>query len=179
MAHSNCKKKDMENLDVELEMMNTQPNELDITDIEGLHYLADYVLSMLEMSGYLYDEEGNNIVEYHIDQGGKDSDSKLEAIWKTHNAHRMESYLNFRENEELHKISFSDVCNLSFEEIKNKYLSDILQKARNIMRKGTLHPFDVPSPKISDEYLDNLLALCWRDDLKLWAIRWDENFQKR
>lgn len=177
MIHNN--KRDIENLDVELERMETKPNELDITDIEGLHYLADYVLFILKTSGYVFDEEGDNIVEYHIHQGGEYSDLKMEEIWESHIEHRKESYLNFEENEELHKLSFSDACNLSFEEIKEKYLSDILQKARNIMRKGTLHPFDVPSPKITDEYLDNLLALCWKENLKLWAIRWDENFQMK
>lgn len=122
----------------------------------------------------MYDDDGNHIAETYINQDEEYSDRKIDDIWKNHKEHRKESYLNFRENEELRKISFSDACNMSLQEIKNKYLASILGKAKNIMRKGTLHPYDIPSPNIPDEYLEDLFALLWREDLKIWAIQWDK-----
>ncbi len=90
---------------------------------------------------------------------------------------RHNNFLDFRENEELQKISFSEALYMPLETIKEKYLKDVLPKARGIMRKGTmtiLCPYAV-SDELPDSFLDDLLALRWRENLKLWTIQWDQD----
>lgn len=111
----------------ELKQSDFAPEELDITNIEGLFYIADYVLSTLRMSGYFYDDEGDFVAEQLSDQ-------EVKVLCENFNNNNKYSYLNYRDNTELHSIS--------------------------------------------DEYLDDLLAFCWRESLKIWAIRWDDRFKK-
>jgi len=68
--------------------------------------------------------------------------------------------------------SLGDEDYLNFPE-KEKYLKNVLSKARNIMRKGTMVFLYEVSAEIPDSYLDDLLALRWRENLKLWAIQWE------
>lgn len=57
--------------------------------------------------------------------------------------------------------------------IRETYLKDVLTKARNILRKGTLQCGDYTiSDEVPDSYLDDLLALRWRENLKLCAVQW-------
>ena len=82
-------------------------------------------------------------------------------------------YLNFPENEELHQISFGEALDMPLSVIRETYLKDVLTKARNILRKGTLQCGDYTiSDEVPDSYLDDLLALRWRENLKLCAVQW-------
>lgn len=69
------------------------------------------------------------------------------------------------------KISFYDASHLSFKEIKEKYLKEILPMARGIMRKDArLAHGAVVSDEVPDEFLDDILALRWKENSKLWLL---------
>lgn len=85
-----------------------------------------------------------------------------------------EAYLDFRENEELQKLTFQDALGLTLREVKEKYIGAILPIAREICRKDPQVKYGmVVSDEVDDAYLDNLLALRWKENLKLWTIQWD------
>ena len=69
---------------------------------------------------------------------------------------------------------------MPLDEIKEKYLKDVLPMMRGILRKDTSAFGDlfVVSDEVPDSYLDDLLALRWRENLKLWAMQWDKERQK-
>ncbi len=64
---------------------------------------------------------------------------------------------------------------MTHQEIIDKFLKPYLNKARNMMRKGS---YDFTPLKVSDdisaEYLDNLFALRYKENLKLWTIQFDD-----
>ena len=63
---------------------------------------------------------------------------------------------------------------MPLKEIKKEYLGQYMPMLRGILRKGTMECGVVPSEEIPDSYLDDLLALRWRENLKLWAMQWDQ-----
>lgn len=120
-----------------------------------------------------FDNEGNYIMHQL-------SEEERYAIYEKCDANTKNGYLNFRENEELHQLSFHDALYMPLEEIKEKYLKDVLPVARGILRKDTM-AFGccfVVSDEVPYSYLDDLLALRWRENLKIWTIQWDEEEEK-
>lgn len=158
--------------------MNYPKNEngmyiLSIWDQEDLHYVAEDVIVGLRYNRHHFDDEGN----YIMDQL---SEKERHAIYEKHDANARTDYLNFRENEELHQFSFHDALYMPLDEIKEKYLKDVLPVARGILRKDTSAFADsfVVSDDVPDSYLDDLLALRWRENLKLWTMQWDKTMQQ-
>ena len=131
------------------------------------------VIVGLRYCRYYFDGEGN----YIMDQL---SEEERHAVFEKCDANARKDYLNFDENEELHQRSFHDALYMPLEEIKEKYLKDVLPVARGILRKGTssfCYPF-VVSDEVLDSYIDDLLALRWRENLKIWTIQWDNEKRK-
>ena len=144
---------------------------LTVWDQEILHYLAEEILIRLRYCLYWYDDEGKDAL---CDLAGPAREAALTEAVERQMALGDRDYLNFHENNELRKLSFSGALEMPLKTIKEKYLKDILGKARNMMRKGTLECGRVVvSGEVPDSYLDDLLALRWRENLKLWAIQWD------
>ena len=143
---------------------------LTIWDQEDLHDVAEDVIVGLRHKRYYFDDEGNYIMD-------KLPREEWHSVFDKCTANAKSDYLNFRENEELHQISFQDALYMPLEEIKEKYLKDILPVARGILRKDTSAFADcfVVSDEVPDSYLDDLLALRWRENLKLWTIQWDQD----
>lgn len=139
---------------------------LTVWDQEALYFIAEEVIVNLRYQGYWYDEEGNRILE-------KLSEEERRAALENQVKGLGTDYLSFRENEELHQISFGEALEMPLSGIKETYLKDVLPKARNILRKGSMQYGYVVSDEVPDSYLDDLLALRWRENLKLWTIQWD------
>ena len=146
---------------------------LSIWNQEELHNVAEEVIVSLRYYRYYFDDEGN----YIMDQLSKEE--RL-AVFEKRDANAKKDYLNFAENEELHQLSFSNALYMPLEEIKGKYLKDVLPVARGILRKdtSTFCYFFVVSDEVPDSYIDDLLALRWRENLKIWTIQWDNEKRK-
>lgn len=142
---------------------------LSIWDQEDLHNVAEDVIVGLRYRRYYFDDEGNYIMHQL-------SEEERHAIYEKCDANAKNDYLNFHENKELYQISFHDALYMPLEEIKEKFLKDVLPVARGILRKDTM-AFGccfVISNEVPDSYLDDLLALRWRENLKIWTIQWDK-----
>ena len=158
--------------------MNYPKNEngmyvLSIWDQEELHDVAEEVIVSLRYCRYYFDNEGNYIMD-------RLSEEERHAVFEKSHATAKSDFLNFRENEQLHQLSFHDALYMPLEEIKEKYLKDVLPVVRGILRKDTMD-FGcrfVVSDEVLDSYLDDLLALRWRENLKLWTIQWDNDKKK-
>lgn len=148
---------------------------LSIWDQEDLHYVAEDVITGLRFNRCHFDGEGNYIALELSKEERLARIDKMDENAKT-------DYLNFRENEELRQLSFSAALDMPLEKIKKKYLKDVLPMARGILQKDTMdfgHRF-VVSEEVSDSFLNDLLALRWRENLKLWTIHWwDEERENR
>lgn len=152
------------------------PAVLTIWDQEDLHYNAEELLLYLRSHFYWYDAEGDNIF---LGLPEEERDAALTEAFRRQEALGDRNYLDIPENHELRKITFFDAMHMPLEEIKEKYLKFFLPKARNMLRKGSPFYFGVVSDEVPDSYLDDLLALRWRENLKLWTIRWDERREKK
>lgn len=141
---------------------------LSVWDQESLHNVAEDVIIGLRYTRYRYDNEGNFIRH-------RFSEEELNAAMQTQMKNSTNDYLNFLENEQLHQLRFRDALHMPLEEIKEKYLKDVLPVARGILRKDTsdFGYFFVVSDEVPDSFLDDLLALRWKENLKLWTIQWD------
>ena len=159
--------------------MNYPKNEngmyvLSIWDLEDLHNVAEEVSVSLRYWRYRFDNEGNYIMH-------RLSEEERRAVFEKSDAAAMSDFLNFHENEQLHQLSFHDALYMPLEEIKEQYLKDVLPVARGILRKDTrdfCYNF-VVSDEVPDSYIDDLLALRWRENLKLWTIQWDREKKKQ
>ena len=146
---------------------------LTVWDLEDLHFVAEDVITGLRFNRYYFDDEGN----YIMDRIPKET---WHEIFEKERASAKTNYLNFLENEELHQITFHDAVHMPLDEIKEKYLKDILPVARGILRKDTsaFGDFFVVSDEVPDSYIDDLLALRWKENLKLWTMQWDKVKEK-
>ena len=140
---------------------------LTIYDLEDIQNAAEYIVSSLQFNGYQYDEQGNYIADELRKEG------ELENRFEAWRAGVKTNPLCFRENEQFRTIPFVDALEMPLKEIKEQYLAQYLPMMRGILRKGTMEYGIVPSEEIPDSYLDDLLALRWRENLKLWAMQWD------
>ncbi len=142
---------------------------LTVWDQEEMHFIAEEVIVNLRHELYCYDDDGKRAFE------GLRKEERAAAMYqaiKKQESLGSEDYLNFPDNEILHRITFSEALEMPLTTIKETYLREVLPKARNIMRKGTMvFQYEV-SEEIPDSYLDDLLTLRWRENLKLWAIQW-------
>lgn len=146
---------------------------LSIWDREELHNVAEDVIVGLRYCRHRYDDEGNYIMHQL-------SKKERLALFEKFDAIAKKDYLNFDENEDLHQLSFHDARYMPLEEIKEKYLKDVLPVARGILRKDTTDfgYLFVVSDEVPDSYIDDLLALRWRENLKIWTIQWDNDKSK-
>jgi len=142
---------------------------LTVWDQEELHYVAEEVIVGLRHVLYWYDDDGNSALE------GLQGEARAAAMFQALEKQEQlgdEDYLNIPENERLRQLTFSDALEMPLRTIKEKFLKDVLPKARNIMRKGTMVYDCVVPEEVPDSYLDDLLALRWRENLKLWTMQW-------
>lgn len=146
---------------------------LNIWDQEELHNVAEDVIVGLRYLRYLFDDKGNDLT-FQL------SREERHLLLEKMIANEKTDYLNFDANEELHRLSFHDALYMPLDEIKEKYLKDVLLIARGILRKDTTSfgYLSVVSDEVPDSYLDDLLALRWRENLKLWTIQWDKDFAR-
>ena len=147
--------------------MQKNRKPLTIYDLEKLNDAAEHIISTAQYNFSDYDDEGN----YILYDTAEVQNAKLEEWFNGKKSH----YLCFRENEELHSISFSDALEMSLSEIKEKYLKEHMVKLCNMLRKDSANLNIVPvSDEVPDSYLEDLLALRWKENLKLWAIQWSK-----
>lgn len=144
---------------------------LTVWNQEDLHYLAEEVLVELCFYFYHYDDKGNYILS-GLDRSERDE--ALTQAFERQLALGDRNFLDFRGNSALHQITFSEALHIPLETIKEKYLKDVLGKARSLLRKGVPLCAMVVSDEVPDSYLDDLFALRWKENLKLWAIQWDK-----
>ncbi len=149
---------------------------LTVWDQEELHFIAEEVIVNLRHELYWYDDNGKRAFEGLRDE--KRTAAMIQAIKKQQSLGN-EDYLNFPDNETLHRITFSEALEMPLTTIKETYLREVLPKARNIMRKGTMVFLYEVSEEVPDSYLDDLLALRWRENLKLWTMQWEHGQERR
>ena len=138
---------------------------LTIHDLEDLSYAAEYVVSTAQFNFWEFDEDGNHLWELPPEER-----TALQEEWYRGMKHHP---LCFKYSEELRQISFADAIELTLDEVKKKYLKDHLKKLRSILRYDTGDMNGVVvSDEVTDNYLDTLLALRWRECLKFWAMQW-------
>lgn len=138
--------------------------EMNIYDLEGLQAIAEDIIVSAQHSYWNYDDEGNYL-DISEDERDRRMFEWIENI--------KDQPLCVRKCEALKKLSFYDVLDMPLKEIKETFLKDYLRTLRGIFRKGTGNFEHVPSEDIPDEYLDDLLALKYKEYLKLWTMQWD------
>ncbi len=149
---------------------------LTVWDQEELHYIAEEVIVHLRHELYWYDDNGKRAFE---GLRGEERSAALSQALEKQNQLGDKDYLDFPENERLRQITFSEALKIPLTTIKEKYLKDVLPKARNIMRKRSMvFQYEV-SEEIPDSYLDDFLALRWRENLKLWTMQWEHGQERR
>lgn len=145
-------------------------------DQEDLHFFAEEILLELGCCRFWYDEDGNHVVR---GLQGEERDEALTRALKQQDALGDQDYLTY-ENKELQQLTFNDMLWMPLDTVKKKYLKGVLTKARNILRNGTsgVNLGRVVSDEVPDCYLEDLLALRWREIVKIWSVHWDENRKK-
>ena len=145
-------------------------SEMTIYDFEDLWYAATELVFQIFIYGTMIDDEGNYA----------DYDEEREKAWiETRNTDPRFKYLNFRECEELKHFTLSEACELSASEILEKYLYATLPIYHKAMRSGNHLLIGYrAADDIPDEYLDQLFAMAWKADLKMWALQWDKEREK-
>ena len=138
---------------------------LTINHLEQLNDAAEYIVSSAQFMFPCYNDDGEYIAM------GITREERMQRIEQWQLQASCHS-LCFRQNEELRKISFNDALCMPLSEVKEKYLKEHMSKLRNMLRKGALEPGFVVADSVPDEYLDDLLALRWKENLKLWTIQW-------
>ncbi len=138
-------------------------------DIEDLNFLAEEVLMRLRFEGYRYDDNGNDMFPYRDREENKDERFAARDIWMDNLG---DNPLEFRNNRKLQEITFDEALEMSFAEIKEKYLKDYLPMMRALMRKDNLCIGYSVSEEVTDDFLDDLMALRWKENLKLWTVQW-------
>lgn len=135
-----------------------------IYDVEDLWNMVSELVFALFMNGMMLDEEGN-YVGY---------DEQKAHIWEYLQKNPQYEYLDFSNCGELQGITLQEATELTVQEIKARYLSATLPIARKVMRSNCLLvSYGVPDESISDDYLDALFALAWKEELKMWALQRD------
>lgn len=147
---------------------------LTVYDQELLHYLAEEVLMELRFSGFLYDEEGNRRI---LRKEDAEEDAWFHEALERFYEESPRNNFDFLQNPELRKLRFRDALEMPFSVIKETYLRADLAKARGMMRKGGIEGLTV-SEEVPDSYLDDLIALRWRENLKLWTMQWEKEKEK-
>lgn len=145
--------------------------ELTVYDLENLNETAEYIVSSAQFSLYQYNGEG----EYILSELSREERQVALDKWVTG---MEENYLCFRSNRELRKRTFQDALYMTHGEIKEKYLKEHLTTLRNILRKGTMELGFTVSDTVPDSYLDELLAMRWKENLKLWTMQWTKDDKK-
>ena len=139
-------------------------------DIENLNYLAEEVLMQLRYEGYRYDDDGNDKFPYQ--EGNENTDARVVAMHTWMDSLKDDHPLEFRDNRKLQGISFGEALEMSYSEIKEKYLKDYLPMMRALMRNDKLCIGYSVSDEVTDDFLDDLMALRWKENLKLWTMQW-------
>lgn len=143
---------------------------LTMHDFEELNELAEEVITTLWFVRCFYDEKTATDLSLSL------SKEQLTEHLRQQIETAKFDYLNFAENEELQQFTFIEALKLSFQEIKEKYLKDTLPFARKLMREDPRLDYQaVVTEEVADDFLDDLLALRWKENLKLRAYAKERN----
>lgn len=142
--------------------------QLTVNDLEQLNDAAEYIVSSAQFLFPSYNDEGEYIGQISTNE---ERMCRIERWYLQASSHP----LCFRQNEELRKITFHDALYMPLSEVKEKYLKDHMAKLRSILRKGTIEQEFSVADSVPDDYLEDLLALRWKENLKLWTIQWEND----
>lgn len=143
--------------------------ELGLTDIEELLWLASELVWHLWMQAEFIDGEGNYL-------GFDEERMKKFAEKQERISNPQFKYLNIKGCQELRKLGVLEIKELTASDIKKQYLSDSLPMVRKSFREDNiLLSGMVAGPTISDDYLDTIFCLAWKNDLMIWGLKWHEN----
>lgn len=130
---------------------------LTIYNLEELSFIASELVYRLYMNRFTIDNNGN----YKEYDGNITNESRFK-------------YLNFKNCEELREISITEACDLSIDEIKEEYLSEIIPIARKSFREDNLLGLGmIAKSDIPDDFLDALFCIAWKNDLKIWSLNYE------
>ena len=122
-------------------------------DLEEMVCLADDVLQQIRFSRYSYDSTGNRLPYEQIRE-------------KIGNG---EEYFDFIGMDLIETIP--EACEISLDEIINRYLNPYLSMSRGMFRTGGIGMGMYVQEDMSDDYLDKLLAIRCRDALIVCAAQ--------
>ncbi len=145
-----------------------QENCLTIYDLEALSDSAEYIIITAQFNFCDYDDDGNYAVH------GMSPEERF-CRWEQWAEETKTHYLCFRENQEIHSISLQEALDMPLSVVKEKYLKKYMRKMCNMLRKDTIDLNNCPvSDDVPDSYLEDMLALRWKENLKLWAMQWEQ-----
>ena len=143
--------------------MNREP--IALSDIKSLDFLAEDILHEIRFNGCNFDENGEWIEH--------DKETYL-TRYEEYIENAENNILEFRKSHIIKRLTLRTLCSMTIEEIQEKYLSGILNKACAMMRKQAyLHICAELSNEISDEYLKDLFTIRWRDNAMMWIARYE------
>lgn len=146
--------------------MNKMQAIINLNHIWKLENFVEKVVVDMRSTGFLYTSTGDRIsTDVCL---GERQQSLEEHIENSKN-----DMFNFASNPLLSNISFEKAVGMSLEEIFDSFLtSDVLSKVRGILRKDSRNYYGmVVSDEISDDFLNQLIAIRWRENLKLWSMQ--------
>lgn len=139
-----------------------------IYDLEVLSDSAEYIIITAQFNFCDYDDDGNCIAY------GMSPEERFRR-WEKWEEEKKTNYLCFRENEELRTLSFQEALDMPLSVVKEKYLKGYMRKMCNMLRNDTIDLNSCPvSDDVPDSYLEDMLALRWKENLKLWALQWNK-----
>lgn len=135
-------------------------------ELKDLCQIAEEVLEELCCGDgfYDYDVEGNLLDGRQVEKGRRMAGEAEPNVW---------DYIQWARAQEM---TMAEIKRMPIEAIQRKYLTDILPKARNIIRRriGAAAPAEV-----SDGVLDEILALLWQGKLVWWSTLVDHIRQSK
>lgn len=141
-------------------------------DFEALNNLAEDVITSLRFTRFWFDEEGRDVSAYLSEE--EISKRMIQMVENTGF-----DYLYFANNIELKQMTQQEAYALTLQEIKEKYLKNDLFVARKIMRTDAhLYYGAKAGDDVPDSFLDDLVALRWKENLKLWLLYFSCNKEK-
>lgn len=154
-------------------MITLEKERIGIDRIEDMILLGDDVLRTLHMNYSSYTDSGDDIFDlYYEDYKNHDREALHEVI----SAERQKNTEHEHLLSELFRnidYELTDILNLSSDEIIERYIYPIIDKAVSIFRKGTSFGDTkfIADDSVSDEYLKELFAMRVRDRMIVSACQ--------
>lgn len=128
-------------------------HELTIEQFDQIFGLIEKVINEVNLNYFEYDSTGE-----HLRFTQKISMTDLNLERKLTRCLDKNNYLDVRYNQQLQKMNYEDIKNLSLLDIEKKYLKEYMDIIFGILRKGNCYWDEVISKEVSDEFLKQMIC---------------------